>query len=337
MTLLLLSLFSTGIKASNELGEVALPTILKPDSLDEGTERILSDSQIAELIPWARDSKMFLSDLIDSTQGLSISDKIERLEFGLKQVIKDSTRSNSELFMRYVLNRAIIIKNTLDSEMDNSVVGSEDVKLRVLLSSIKMSINYYDADMSNLAKKSSPDFKKFAEEYFVFLSELNKSIFDASAQYFVQRISLEWLQWDLYRDINNARHAPKIIKINNALKMSSKEKQSDAQYIRNIQHLKRISLQLEILPKNVSSIVENFDNLSINEAREKFTYSNYSFRCYKRNPNGETNYTEAINNRYCANKNKFQFVSQTRECYKMSFNDDIMWGDRVSLSDCHRQ
>jgi hypothetical protein len=88
-----------------------------------------------------------------------------------------------------------------------------------------MAIAYYDTDMANLktpAKQSS--FITFGMEYFAFLTELNKSIFDASAQYLIERTALEWFQWDLYRDLNNKMYAPQIVKINNSLKTFSLNK-----------------------------------------------------------------------------------------------------------------
>lgn len=235
--------FSTIVKADEQ---VALPVITKPAILAEGTQRELTQAQIAELLPWAKDSKLFLTDLLDNIQGLTSQDKIDRLVEGIKQVVGESAPKNSELLMRYSLNRGLVINTILSGEMASDAVGSQDVKLRVLISSIEMSLKYYDLDIQVLAKKETTSFVVYGLDYFSFLSELNKSIFDASAQYQIQRTALEWLQWDLYRDLDNATYAPQIVKINNSLKTFSNKKLTDAQYISNIRLMKKTAQQLNV-------------------------------------------------------------------------------------------
>lgn len=225
--------------------EITLPVINKPAILEEGTQRNLTQSQIAELLPWAKNSKIFLNDLLDNTQGLSAGDQIERLVEGVSSAVNESAPKNSELLMRYALNRSIVLIGILDKEMDASAVGSADVKLRVLKASIRMALKYYETDMAMLTKKSVAPYVVFGLDYFEFLNELNKSIFDASAQYSIQRTSLEWLQWDLYRDLNNAIYAPQIVKINNGLKTFPVRKLTDAQSIAYIRQMKALSAQLK--------------------------------------------------------------------------------------------
>lgn len=232
--------FSTISKAE----EMMIPVISKPSVLQEGTQRELSAQQIAELLPWAKNSKAMLEDVVNGLQGLSSVDKIERLELGITSVVNESAPKNSELLMRYVLNRSLVLNSALKAEMSDQEVGTADTKLRVLLSSVKMALKYYDLDMEVLNKKSTIKFADFGIEYFKFLSDLNKSIFDASAGYVIQKTALEWLQWDLYRDLNNISYAPQIIKINNGLKLLPAKKISDAQALTYIRQMKLIASQL---------------------------------------------------------------------------------------------
>jgi hypothetical protein len=226
--------------------DMKLPVINKPAALEEGTQTALSAAQVEELMPWAKDSKIFLVDLIDNIQGLSTSDKIERLVDGIKQVVGESSPKNSELLMRYALNRGLVLNETLSKETAEDAVGSADAKLRVLRASIDLAIKYYDTDMAILQKKTTAPFVIFGLDYFSFLTELNKSVFDASAQYAIQRTALEWLQWDLYRDLNNTAYAPQIVKINNSLKTFPNKKLTDAQAIASIRQMKSIAQQLKI-------------------------------------------------------------------------------------------
>ena len=234
--------FGSVVKAD----EIALPIISKPSILEEGTQRQLTAAQIEELLPWAKDSKLFLVDLLENIQGLTTADKIERLADGITAVVGESAPKNSELLMRYALNRGLVLNNILASEMSNDAVGTADARLRVLKSSIQMALKYYDTDMAILSKKTTAPYVIFGLDYFEFLTELNKSIFDASAQYSIQRTALEWLQWDLYRDLNNASYAAQIVKINNSLKTFPNKKITDAQAIANIRLMKKVAQQLNV-------------------------------------------------------------------------------------------
>ena len=211
--LMILSL-SNALKAE----ELALPVITRPSSLDEGTQTKLSSAQVTEIAPWARDSKVFLNDLLEGSVNLSTFDKHERLVNGIKFVVGESSPRNNELFMRYILNRSLVLDAILEKEMDPNEAGTIDVKLGLLLSSIKMAQKYFDCDMSMMTKNDSAQFADFGKDYFKYLIKLNKSVFDASAEYAVEKTALEWLQWDLYRDLNNKQYASAIIKINNALR-----------------------------------------------------------------------------------------------------------------------
>lgn len=245
--------FATIVKAD----QIVIPVISKPAVLQEGTQRELTVAQIAELLPWAKDSKIFLIDLMDSTQGLSSTDRLERLVEGLKSVVGESAPKNTELLMRYTINRGLVIVDILNKETSADAVGSVDAKNRVLVSTIKMAIKYYEADMATLSKKSAAPFVTFGLEYFAFLSELNKSIFDASAQYNIQRTSLEWLQWDLYRDLNNTTYAAQIVKINNSLKIFPTKKLTDPQALSYVRQIKGITAQLNFSDMPKATVANN--------------------------------------------------------------------------------
>ena len=191
MTALLLG---QNLKAAEE---ITLPVITKPAILDEGTQRVLSPDQIAELLPWAKDSKLFLTDALNDLDSIPMSLKVERLLQSIKQVVQDSGSKNSELFMRYILNRGLAVNDILSKEVDMDAIGSIDAQFRILRQTVEMAIKYYDIDMTIISKKGAAPFKDFGVEYFNFLTNLNNSIFDASAQYNIQRTALEFLQWDL--------------------------------------------------------------------------------------------------------------------------------------------
>lgn len=234
--------------------EIILPQISAPSYLEEGVQRELSISQIAELLPWANNSKMFLQDLLDQVQGLPVDQKIEQLSEGIKQVVVESSSKSSELIMRFALNRSLVLLETLSKESSDEFAGTVDAKLRVLTTSIHFALKYHDVDLAYLTKKIALPYTAFGKDYFSLVHELNKSIFDASAQFAVERLALEFLQWDLYRYINNTVNAPQIVKINNALKMYPKKSSSDRSAIGYIQQMKKLIGQLNLNDKTALKI-----------------------------------------------------------------------------------
>lgn len=303
--------------------EMTLPVITKPSVLQEGTQRELTPDQIAELLPWAKNSKIFLSDLLRSLQGLSANDQLDRLISGVKTVVTESSPKNSEMLMRYALNRSLVLSETLSAEMDSDVVGTVDAKLRVLKLSIQMALKYYDADLAVMSKKQAVPFAEFGKQYFEFLNELNKSIFDASAQYTIQRTALEWLQWDLYRDLNNASFAPQIVKINNGLKIYTAKKQSDAQAIANIRQLKLLISGLEldgvrVLRVNGGSYHGGAQDVFV--SNEKPDYSSPNFKeCYRLREKSVSSDVATAQCFESIKTNGFNFRSATfKKCYEIS-------------------
>jgi hypothetical protein len=332
-------LLSTGM--TNAMADdVAIIPIQKPAVLEEGTQRELTAAQIAELLPWAKDSKAFLLDLLDNTQALTMTDKVDRLIEGIKSSVIDSAPKNSELLMRYALNRAVVINEILDREMDADAVGTADAKVRVLNLSIKMALKYYDADVATLSQKTASPFAAFGKEYFSFLNELNKSIFDASAQYAIQRTSLEWLEWDLYRDLNNAQYAPQIVKINNALKTFPTKKLSDAQSISYIRQMKKINEQLNIILKAETNNSNDGDVIfgkkqeeAKPERKVRASYSTYYNKCYALSATGDVMYNSQLSDDNCFG-GRYTYSTYYNKCYKVSNAGDTMYSSQVGDDNC---
>lgn len=353
--------------------DLDLPVINKPDFLNEGVQRVLTEAQITELLPWAKDSKLFLHDLTLNIQGLPISDKIEHLIDGIKQVVGESAPKNSELLMRYVLNRGLVLNEIISHEIDINNVGYSDVKLRVLMSSVNMAIKYYDIDVAELDKLEVRPFAIFASDYFEFLSDLNKSVFDASAQYKIERITMEWLQWDLYRDLNNVKYAPLIVKINNSMKFFPNTKITDRQSIILIRQMKSVLAKIKesdqfvkidnMRPEVIKKKKEEKEKKEIErreaERKEKerqkiedeirrkrsYSYNHKSYYhqegCYNMTEDGTVLWNNGIvDNSNCESQN-YEYISwsyyHSVGCFQKSLNDKIMWSKgAVSNSDCSK-
>ena len=224
----------------------------------EGTERHLSLEQLNELRPWAENSQILLKDLLNTIKSLSKAEKESELLGVVKDVVLASAPKNTELLMRYVLNRGVIVYKMLRVETNGSIVGSRNARIRILEQSVHKALHYYQSDLRFLQGGSESvepiPFAQFGVEYFQFLLELSKSVFDASAQYEMTKMSLEFLQWDLYRDLDQKVYAPQILKINNKLKEIDNALKSspvtnlsrDQQLIDQIKNMKKLIENLEL-------------------------------------------------------------------------------------------
>jgi hypothetical protein len=244
LTIALVALMS--FCALSNADEVTLPVVSRPSALQEGIQRDLTEVEIAELLPWARDSRTSLAELLSGEELYSHQENLDRLITGVRAVLKDNSSKNAELLMRYILSRGLAINTILDKEMANTSVGSADVKLRVMKTTIQMAVSYYDMDEALLVKKTKQQLAIFGLEYYEFLTTLNKSIFDASAQYQIQKTALEWFLWDLYRDLNNTKYAPLIIKINSGLKLYPAKTVNDTDAVESIRKMKKMALKFDI-------------------------------------------------------------------------------------------
>ena len=178
--------------------------------------------------------------------------------------------------MRYVLNRGVIVYKMLRVETNGSIVGSRNARIRILEQSVHKALHYYQSDLRFLQGGSESvepiPFAQFGVEYFQFLLELSKSVFDASAQYEMTKMSLEFLQWDLYRDLDQKVYAPQILKINNKLKEIDNALKSspitnlsrDQQLIDQIRNMKKLIENLELEEVFESSLV----SVQTSEAKE---------------------------------------------------------------------
>ncbi len=264
--------------------------------------------------------------------------RLERLIEGTKQIVAESAPKHSELLMRYSLNRAIVIAQILDRELDSAAVGSIDAKSRVLTESLKMSLKYYESDMRTLSSKAATPFAQFGIEYFQFLTELNKSIFDASAQYNLQRIAFEFLQWDLYRDLNNTTYAPQIIKINNALKIFPQKSMPDSHAINYIRQMRKTIEQLD-MKLMVKSSQENSSIFNKPAAEsvvpvKKGKYGLYNGVCYAVSSSG--NFLWDAGKQNWKNCHNGSYGLYNGACYAKDSVGNFIWdANKQSWSNCH--
>ena len=259
--------------ASANMGEgveVELPVdLIKVQAvLDEGTQVELSEAQVEEMLPWAQNSKVFLEDLLERVKALPLSDKFDQTVSGIKNTVLSSAPKNTELLMRYVLNRSLKVVEVIDEQ-----VGSEkntstlNVQFNMLKDSIKLAIKFYKNDLSFITNRAQSDnlvaFSSFGIKYAQFLYQYTKLVFDASAQYQLMRMTLGFLQWDLYRDQNNNLYAPIIMTINHELSNNPKDLDvSDQEYLKRVRNMKRTYEQQKEKIPDIAKQAKQMDSIT---------------------------------------------------------------------------
>jgi hypothetical protein len=223
--------------------------------LKEGIQRTFTKAQIDFIKPWASNSKIKLENLIEDIENLDLDNKINLLYTGIKEIVVESAPKNTELLMRYVLNRGRVVFETIDAETNNDGIGTKHLKLRVLVRSVEMALEYYSNDYQFLTKKDFTPiaFAKFGADYAMFMNEINNSVFDVSAQYKIAKYCLGWFAWDLFRDQSLQVHSPTIDAINLKLENLSK-------FDSNLSDKKTLPL-VRLLKKYVSKYIINNSNL----------------------------------------------------------------------------
>ena len=224
----------------------------------EGTQTELSKEQVSVLSNWAKTTRSVLEAYVETAKTLRVkSEIVSTLKEGIQNAVLASRKQKTELLMRYVLNRGLTILEVMEHETSTAHVGIEEAKIRLLEQSIQMAQRYYDHDLSYLAKLDPAnvstlkiDFAQFGVTYASFLSSLSNSVFDASAQYQLYRLTLGLLQMDLYRDTERFKYAEAINKINVRLqslpKSSPMDDQSALALIRNAKKtLGSLNLQIQ--------------------------------------------------------------------------------------------
>lgn len=203
--LLLIGIVAAALSTTSVL---AGPTSRTDVRLEEGTETELPQSSLDAISEWATNSAAQLRDLLDAAKGLSDIDKRQMLVRGIEAVVRSSSPKETELLMRFALNRALRINSEITQTSTLSEVGAVDTQNVILERSIELALSYYKSDLEYLngqkANGESSELKlpyvRLAVEYVKLIMELDQSVFGYRAQYNITRLALGFFHVDLHRD-----------------------------------------------------------------------------------------------------------------------------------------
>lgn len=228
---------------------------------------IISDEEMEIFKLYAKDIKTELKEALTVAGQVKNRSSLDQL----KKVIKDiviSYQERSNIFVRYSLNRSIALCEILEQEDNSKETLSIGLQARILTQSLKNASFYADFDFKRYEEFELQTYAYFGADYFSLLNELSKSITDASAQYKIMIASLEFLQWDLYRELEHSKNAPVITRIHHFLSKEPKKISSDFEYISQIRIVKKFISLLPIKPY-LGSVTAHEMEAIINDAVSK--------------------------------------------------------------------
>lgn len=258
-----IALLSQSVLSSEITFEVKAPFV----ELEERIEMQLTDEFVDSIRPFARNLGRRLDSLLERASELTNFEAEEYLVKALNQLVYESDIKIDEMLSREVLERAILIHRVLEAETESSDFGVIDMRIRLLTRAIEMAKSKYsEQDINFLDNKSEISYAAFGKEYIVYLSELNKSVFDASAQYQLQKLALQFYQYDLARDVNYESHATDIVEIHDSLPAYPDSSENDRSSIRHIRSLRSLMFSLDVEFPKVEPLHYSIDTPRMSES-----------------------------------------------------------------------
>ncbi len=231
-------------------GGFVLPEITVPAGYEEGWAPSLGEIEIGDAAKFAKNGSEELKEILSTVAKLS--DYWQKRELLLKEIdaFLKKYPLRTDLLMRSVLERSVIITGVIDGEIIDPVTkepdlmrkGVVDQEVRLMQESIKMAIGYWEPFLKyvngetveknvDLAKLR---YRDFGIRSAALLMSVADSVFDASAEYRIRIEVLKLLLWDLNRDENRYENsqAGVIVKLHGYLRtLPNSSNWSDDEYV----------------------------------------------------------------------------------------------------------
>lgn len=209
--------------------------------LEERMQMSLTDEFVDALRPFARNLGRRLDGILTHASELPSLEAEEFLVNSVKRMVYEGDIKYDEMLSREILERAILIHKVLLDETNSNDFGIVDMRIRLVTRAIELARDKYAGlDLAFFDRKEDVAYADFGKEYMQYLLELNKSVFDATAQYKLQKLALQFYQYDLSRDVEYESYATDIVEIHDSLPSFPDSVNSDRSalnYIRGLRSL----------------------------------------------------------------------------------------------------
>ena len=233
-----------------------LPTVPAPRELTEvgsdfaeGTITRLSAEDISIFVPFAQNAKSVLTKALADSETMPVQHQVRHLSNSMRAVVRNSGQKQYQTFMRFALNRTLLLVQELLKEADIRNPGTLENALDLQVRGINVALRFFESDLAyqRLERSGSDSVNlNYASFGAVFAASSLRSIqnvLDASAQYRLLYKTLEIFNWDVTRDRHAVEVADTIVDIFNILSTLQEAPSSDDQ--ENILSIRRLTLLID--------------------------------------------------------------------------------------------
>ena len=215
-TLIAALIFTTALSAfSKPLPPVQAPRELSEGNgeFSEGTITRLSPEDIAQYIPFAQNAQSVLSKALLDIENMRVEDQVKHLTAVIKAVVRNSGQKNYQTFMRFALNRTLLLVQELVTQADWRNPGTAENVLDLQVKGIQLALRFYESDLAYQRRANDGqdtvnlDYASFATAFGVSMLTSIQNVYDASAQYRLLYKTLEMINWDFSRDRYRSWHS----------------------------------------------------------------------------------------------------------------------------------
>ena len=252
-TTLLLATLSFSALAVNELPRIDAPSELSSGAYAEGTMTQLTPAEVAEFLPWAQNAQNQLNRALTQARSMPLRDRLFHIERAVRAVVNRSGDRQYQMFMRFALNRGMLLVDELEKNIDMEEIGSQESALDILQRSIQVALSFYESDLSFQQRAQGGDtattlnYASFGASFMQGMYPGVLNVLDATAQYRLLYKLVEMVNWDLSRDAQAARYAEAIVEayeISQDLpETPDRNDKTNLRLIRRLNGLKIISVQ----------------------------------------------------------------------------------------------
>ena len=213
----------------------------------EGTQTNLSHKDIEVFLPWAQNAERTLKKALSDIKTLPISEQIRHLDNVMKFVVRQSVTKNYQTFMRFSLNRALLLVQELQRFASTSELGISENILDIQIRSINVAISFFESDLAFQKRTHAGNntvelsYAKFGLTFAHEMTTATNSVFNAPAQYRLLYKIYEILNWDLSRDSEALNYSEQIVEFYNTLNLLDSENPSNSERD-NLNKIRKLSV-----------------------------------------------------------------------------------------------
>lgn len=246
----LLLAFSAFAQEGTIIPRVPMPEEFASGIYAEGTNTRLTQQEVAEFLPWAQNAKRQLENAQRQSNMLPLRDRMHHMKRAVESVVGRSGGRQYQMFMRYSLNRGLLLARELENLVDMNAIGSQESVLDIINRSVKIALSFYESDLSFQERATAGntattvDHAGFAA---AFMREMHPgvvNVLSADAQYRLLYKLIEMVNYDLSQDSHAARYAETIVEAFELTESMSPQPSNDDRT--NLRMIRRLN-QLQIL------------------------------------------------------------------------------------------